>query len=70
MPRRPRQALHLLQRQPLERIDPLVLQRGDHRIGGTDLGLIGGGVQRAVQAVVAVDTIGVAKRPDGTDAAL
>jgi len=70
VPSRTGQALHLLQRQAAERVDALVLQRGDHRVGGTDLRCVGGRVQRAVQAVVAVDAIGRAEHTDVCDAAL
>lgn len=70
VPCRTGQALHLLQRQAAERVDALVLQRGDHRVGGTDLGCVGGRVQRAVQAEVAVDAIGRAEHPDVCNAAL
>ncbi|MNO90092.1 hypothetical protein D3C76_815920 [compost metagenome] len=68
MPRRAGQVLHLRHWQTLERIDPLLLQRRDHRIGGAELGPVGGGVQRTVQAKVAVDAVAGAELTDGADA--
>ncbi|MNS92251.1 hypothetical protein D3C72_1263800 [compost metagenome] len=70
VPGRARQALYLLHRQTLERVDALALQGGNHAIGGAHLGAVGGGVQGAVQTVVGIDAMGPAKITDGMDALL
>ncbi|MNT72581.1 hypothetical protein D3C72_2111980 [compost metagenome] len=67
---RARQALHLLHRQALERVDALTLQRRNHAVGGAHLGTVGGGVQGTVQAIVRIDAVRVAKITDGIDALL
>ncbi|MNO59697.1 hypothetical protein D3C76_502910 [compost metagenome] len=67
---RTRHSLRVSQRAFGERVDAIALQRGDHGVGRAELGAVGCRVKRAIESVIGIHRVLVAKAADGVDALL